>query len=443
MRNKGIPAHLSDLEKVVWDDDPKKRYTFVVTVHHKIYRLEIIVLWEELKLATLKRSIVGTPVPPTFYDTLLEDKSLPTGVMMAESAEHCFLWNCPAFTQNVDDKFVVDLTAYHKYEPVQDYMRYGGKAELSDPSADAPATILSITPGQGGGKALVPGEAGYATALNVFLSTFCMHVVVSKHAVGCHLAVYQRLLVKYSHTKFEKLAQANPRHEFLLQVLFTGTNDVSINEQLLICSHKSLVCRACSLAEGQLDLLCNEEYDRVSAKSAIDIFDEMATGSATWQTAAGQAWTASQDLVRKMLSDLHPELLKLVDVDELTLLIFVGSYYHTCIGDFQAHSVMHGLLPFPCTGKAPVQDINNATLSGTIAVTTLTRTYDLNDVITFVDERHLAARNFIPADQTITKAAFTELIGALHAIKDTGINQFHPTGLNEEGELKSYPSINF
>ena len=44
---------------------------------------------------------------------------------------------------------------------------------------------------------------------------------------------------------------------------------------------------------------------------------------------AGQAWTASHDLVNKMRFGLDPELLKLVDVDELTLLIFVGSYYHT------------------------------------------------------------------------------------------------------------------
>ena len=444
---KTIPATLPDLEEVVWDGRPKNPFTFVKTVTARKQRLGIDVFAGFLfknPFNTFHREQSGEPVPSTFYDGLYEDKELPTGVMMATSAEHCFLTNSPAFmTQTDDGKFVIDLTKYHEYDSVPGYMKYGGKVELSDPSADAPVKILSIAPGQGQGDVLVPGDADYATELNVFLSTFSVHVVVSKHAVGCHLAVFQRLLVKYCNTTFEEPAKANPRYEFLLQVLFTGTNDVSINEELLISSEKSLVGRYCSLADGELDKLCTAEYHRVSNMGAREIFNELATGSPTWHAAAGQAWTASHDLVNKMLLGLDAELLELVDVDEMTLLIFVGSYYHTFIGDFQARSVMYGLLPFPCTGKDPVQNINNATLSGTIAVTTLTRTYDLNDVIGFVDNRHFAAQRFSDHDQTVTKAAFTGLIAALRAITDTGIDEFHPAGLNSEGELTSYPSINF
>ena len=444
-------AVLNELKPLVWDSQPTTTLFWQTVLEREGQHVGISIFWEFMQLLKFERSpgaLPGPPVDPsTFYHGLLEEKSLPTGMMMAKSAEHCFLVNSPAFIKNVGGKFVVDLTQYHFYEVECDAEgrnknpKYGGKAELSAPSAGAPAKIISIVAGKGDGDVLVSGDADYATALNVFLSTFALHLVVVKHATVTHLAVYQRLLVKYSNASFQPLAEANPRIEFLLQVLFTGTNSVSINEQLLIGGHKSLVGRACSLAKGELLNACQHEYNRVSAMPAKAIFDEeFADGSPTWQSAANEAWTASAALVGKMLSGLdHGDL----DIDELTLLVFVGSYYHTFIGDFQANNVMRGLLPFPCTGEPPVQDEHNATLSGTIAVTTLTRAYDLNDVITFADDGLLAAEKFSGEDKTVTKAAFTTLIAALGAIEDTGIDQFHPTQVGLEGELKSYPSVNF
>ena len=414
-----VPAHLKRLGPVVWDSEPKTTM-FWETVHHTEHLLGMITAWDVMRLTKFHRSTGecgGGPVPPSFYDAaFLAGKSLPTGIMRATSPEDCFLKNCPAFAREVDGEIVVDLVRYSDYAAEAGYERYGGKVVLSIPDDGAPASILSIAPGNGAVGVLHPGDPGYATALNVFLSTFCVHVVVVRHAVVSHLAVFQRLLVKYSHHKFQALAQGHARLEFLLQVLFTGvflsttctcfscylrvvvgliahspldpdpgvrmpilpgqtygspawvgsprwtfrpghvlgtgTNDVSINEQLLIGGQNSLVGRATSFAKGELLRCCKDEHKRVSALPARAIFEDLAGGSRTWENAANAAWNASKALVTAMLGGLGDT--GCVDSDELTLLVFVGSYYHTFIGDFQANNVMRGFLPFPCTGKQPV-----------------------------------------------------------------------------------------
>ena len=94
-----------------------------------------------------------------------------------------------------------------------------------------------------------------------------------------------------------------------------------------------------------------------------------------------------------------------------------------------------------------VQDVHNATLSGTIAVTTLTRTYDFDDVLGFVERREFAAMGFDDDDQTTSADAFKALIAALGAIEDTGVVGFHPTQVimqnGQRTRLMAYPSINF
>ena len=141
-----------------------------------------------------------------------------------------------------------------------------------------------------------------------------------------------------------------------------------------------------------------------------------------------------------------------ISIEELTLLVFVGCSYHTFIGDFQANNVTRGLLPFPCTGKEPVQDVHNATLSGTIPVTTLTRAYTFKDVIKFVKRGDFAAVRFDDSNDKefeVSTAAFAieNLLTDLQNIQNTGVDGVHPASASgPEGlrtKLVAYPSINF
>jgi hypothetical protein len=65
------------------------------------------------------------------------------------------------------------------------------------------------------------------------------------------------------------------------------------------------------------------------------------------------------------------------DVTSVALKLWVSTFYHGFIGDFQLDNVNKGNLPLLLTGKNHLQSYSYGTLSATIGVSTLTRTVNI------------------------------------------------------------------
>lgn len=309
-----------------------------------------------------------------FYQQMFAGKELPTHYQIATDPLDCFLLNHSAFCVQDGNRLVCDLSSYSSFKTKRGGPRYGGRAVIVPRTSERGARIESI-------DGEVPGSDKFEEKQNIFLSTFAVELVANRHATITHLVVFQRLMVKFIAPFFQQEVESNPKIRKLYEVLFTRTNVVSLNELLLIVGEDSLVGRVTSFATGELTRLLRGVYDTFCRKTPIEIRDHLSSGDEVWHDAAMHAWNASVTLVEDLFRDAKSDsLFGIEEKEELTLLVWVGTYYHTFIGDLQVLSVMNGCLPFYCTGRPHQQTVNMAVLSGTIGVTTMTRTYDLQFV---------------------------------------------------------------
>ena len=342
------------------------------------------------------------PMGDGFYADLIGDKSYPNAYQRSASPLDCFLKNAPALCRHTSDATAeLDLSYLSKYDVRSGFRPYGGKAKLS--IKDGNYSLDSVENSN---------AADQEEAKNIFFSSFAVHVVFARHAVMTHLSVAQRLLIKFTLPSEAHKVATNPRLNTLLQVLTTRVNEVSVNEHLLIGT-KGLVARASSFTDDGLLQAGKDVYDSYAAMAPADLVALLGDGSKQWKTAVANGWHAARTLVGDLQlgADISES-----DAELLALDVFVSSFYHEFIGDLQLDNLIKGNLPFPCTGKPHRQTRGYAIQSTTIAVTTMTRMYSVDEVPSVIDQ----------ADMTSIEA--WQKYGETLASLDTGIDQFIGTG---------------
>ncbi len=113
------------------------------------------------------------------------------------------------------------------------------------------------------------------------------------------------------------------------------------------------------------------EPDEVVNKLAV-------SGSEGWKKACLDAWTVAQETVDVICRDIKGDAsLKDTDFNDLSMLLWAGTFYHSIVGDFQLDNLMKGNLPFLLTGKDHIQSKGYGMISTTIGVATTTRTMNM------------------------------------------------------------------
>lgn len=100
------------------------------------------------------------------------------------------------------------------------------------------------------------------------------------------------------------------------------------------------------------------------------------------QVAVKIGYSAAKNLVNSLGLSVTEE-----DKNLLILDVWVSSFYHKFIGDIQLDNLMKGNLPFPCTGKEHEQTKDYAIQVTTIAATTMTRMYAVNQVHSLINQK--------------------------------------------------------
>ena len=312
------------------------------------------------------------------YDSLIGGHIL-TGenMMVVESPLECFLENSPAFCAPDPDDVTVsvcDLDYLNKYEVTEETpSRYGGVAKIKD------GAIYEIS-----GVRKDDHDPEFHFKLNVFLSSFAVHVVMVKHALIGHLAIYQkynmRLTVNREAAYQALWSQGNGSPELLMKALTPeAANTVNYKIKLLLGPNGSLVGRAMSLTNASFVDLNRDIYDEWFAYEPDEVVNKLASsGSEGWKRACLNAWTAARETVDVICRDIKGDAaLKNTDLEDLSMLLWAGTFYHGMVGDFQLDNLMRGNLPFPLTGKDHIQSKGYGMISTSIGVATTTRTMNM------------------------------------------------------------------
>jgi hypothetical protein len=319
------------------------------------------------------------------YDQLYGDKILPHGMMMlSESPEDCFLRQTGAFCKaetapGANDKRVVCDLSYlesSSYELKREALGtpgYGGKAIVEN------GEIVEILHGVGKGTVSRVGDEDFSRRKSAFLSSFAVHVIVVHHAIITHLAVAQRLSNKLTVGRTDAYIESwneNKGASLLLRALTYRTNAVSMNEQLLIGPGNSLVGRACSFTNKGLLQLGTDMYQKYKKMNPEELIDDLASqGSSKWNLACKTAWDGAKQVVNTICKDMKEMAEE--DLSDLALILWVSTFYHGFIGDFQLDNVNKGNLLLTLTKSTAKNDLAYGTLATTIGVTTMTRTLNL------------------------------------------------------------------
>jgi len=304
--------------------------------------------------------------------------------MKVKNPEQCFLKNAPAFCKpRGDGTSICNLDYLAKYQVRKGTpFRYGGLAVVKD------GKIIEVS-----GVRESDGD-DFEVKKAVFFNSFAVHVVLVRHAVMGHLALYQRNLMKLTAKRSEEyqdLWKSSLGPELLMKALTpNGTNEVNTNIQLLIGPGNSLVGRATSLTNDAITLLNSNAYDKYVAMKPDEIIADIGgDGSEGWENACKNAWKAAKKAVNKICRDIEDsEHLEKDDLESLALLLWTGTFYHGFIGDFQLDNVVKGNLPFLITGKPHVQTKAYGTLSATIGISTMTRTMNMATLGTYFPEKY-------------------------------------------------------
>lgn len=356
---------------------------FYQTKDDLIKEAGLAVFYPVLKLAPPLREEEGSLDYAALYGGKIEPYQ---AMMISQDPEECFLKNSPAFCKPekmAPSRAVCDLDYLSQYnvdKETPDGLRYGGRAVLQGGKI---VEISGVTPEE--------DEELFERKKNIFLSSFAVHLVVAKHAVMAHLAIYQRLLIKLTTHRDSRYIQGweNSLGPYrFLQGLLSRTNEVSLNEQLLIGPGNSLVARATSLTNRSLLKLGKDYYEMYAKMTPQEIVESNGDeGSPVWKSACTTSFTGAKTAVTKICNELiKNSILDDEDVNDLALLVWAGTFYHFFIGDFQLDNVIKGNLPFKLTGEKHKQTYTYGTLSTTIGVTTMTRTVDMKTLASYLPE---------------------------------------------------------
>jgi hypothetical protein len=189
------------------------------------------------------------------YDSLIGSHISPwENMMVVESPLECFLKNSPAFcAPNPDDitVSVCDLDYLNKYEVTEKTpSRYGGVAKMKN------GTIYEISGVQKNNH-----DPEFHFKLIVFLSSFAVHVVMVKHALIGHLAIYQKYNMRLTANReaaYQALWSQNSSSPELPMKALTpeAVNTINYKIKLLLGPNGSLVGRAMSLTNASfVDLI--------------------------------------------------------------------------------------------------------------------------------------------------------------------------------------------
>lgn len=301
-------------------------------------------------------------------------------MMLADTPEDCFLQQAVAFckpeTPN-SNRLVCDLSFMHKYQVNKNAAgRYGGKAVVQ----------LKVN-GKGYEIEEVDGRTSSSDDFErykaKFLSSFGVYLIVLRHAVMTHLSISQRLLIKLTTKRNQKyidtwMDEENKGPYTLLRALTTRTNEVSINEQLLIGPDRSLVQRATSFIPDSLELMLSDYYDKYSSMTHDELIADVAdSGTGKWTIAVNLAWKGAKTVVNEICQPVLNKHVKQSDLDDMALMLWVSTFYHGFIGDFQLDNVNKGKLMLLHTGETEIpkkMGLSYGTLATTIGVSTMTRT---------------------------------------------------------------------
>eukprot|EP00563_Minutocellus_polymorphus_P008230 CAMPEP_0181027046 /NCGR_PEP_ID=MMETSP1070-20121207/3961_1 /TAXON_ID=265543 /ORGANISM="Minutocellus polymorphus, Strain NH13" /LENGTH=523 /DNA_ID=CAMNT_0023104273 /DNA_START=11 /DNA_END=1582 /DNA_ORIENTATION=- len=358
------------------------------------------------------------------YAELIGPYILPyENLMKVGSPIECFLRNSPAFcapTPDDDTVSVCDMDYLERYQVQKGTKhRYGGVAYVKDGNITKVGDVKR-------------GDDGFELKVNLFLNAFAVHVIVDRHAVMAHLAIYQKYLMSLTTGKSDKYKstwEKNKSAGLLLKALTPRrTSEVNTNIQLLIGPGNSLVGRATSFTNDALTLLNIEQYDKYFAMSPTEIIHDIgSSGSKGWQDACQHAWDAAQKLVGTICKDMEKDFAEDdTSLRDLAMLLWTGTFYHSFIGDFQLDNVNRGNLPLLLTGEKHRQSVAYGTLSTTIGVSTMTRTMDVMTAGKYL---------YTDDDRTAWDAYMEELVVAA---SKTGID-----GFTLSNPADSYNAIDF
>jgi len=341
--------------------------------------------------------------------------------MKVNSPLECFLQNSPAFCKPSEEDETIsicNLDYLKKYQVTKETKYgYGGKAFVKN------GEIIQVSESK-------RGDANFNRDLTLFLNSFAVHLVVIRHAVMAHLAIYQKYMMKLTvgvPRAYQDKWHADKSAGLLMKALTPrATNTVNYNIQLLIGPANSLVSRATSFTNDGLTLLNIDKYNEYEQLDPDEMIKDIATnGSKGWNAACYRAWKAAQKAVNAICKDLDVDKeYKEESLKDLAMLLWTGTFYHGFIGDFQLDNVVKGNLPFIITGEEHKQYEWYGTLSTTIGCSTMTRTMDMATVGKYL---------YTKEDRDIWKEYMKEL-GV--AAKETGIK-----GFTYEGAI--YNAIDF
>lgn len=234
------------------------------------------------------------------------------------------------------------------------------------------------------------GEEEFDKMLNIFLASFGVHVVLVRHAVMGHLAMYQKYMMKLTVGKskaYQELWKKHKSPKFLMKALTPrATNLVNFKIQILIGTANSLVGRATSFTDKSIMNLNTQKYNEYAAMDPDEMVEYIGSqGSEGWKSACQTSWEAAQEVVNFICRDIKDsdELKGTDDLRDLAMLLWTGTFFHGFIGDSQLDNVNRGNLPFILTGKKHQQSVAYGTLSTTIGTTTSQRTMDMRTLSKF------------------------------------------------------------
>jgi hypothetical protein len=150
----------------------------------------------------------------------------------------------------------------------------------------------------------------------------------------------------------------------------------------------SLVGRATSFTNYGLMDLNEAMYTKYSNMEPDALVDEVGSaGSDIWNKACHASWEGAKEAVNVICKRMSMSERDLLD---LSLILWVSTFYHGFIGDFQLDSVNKGNLLFTLANIDAKADLGYLTLATTIGVTTMTRTMNMMTLETYLprdDER--------------------------------------------------------
>jgi len=222
-----------------------------------------------------------------------------------------------------DGRYSIDLTRYKNYAVRQHFRSYGCKAIV-----DAQFNVVSI-------DNVACNDAGFGVALSVFKSTLILDIVLHVHAMVSHLLVSQRLYMSATTTYYSTI-QSDSLLSDLYYLCTYRTNEINSNIPVLASGQGSLIQMGFgftgdSFKEMLSDLLTDQKL-QTSAGIKHVLLD---CRSEQWKKMASPVYAVVDKFVERVVGNKLPEDFKL----QTKVGLFVSTFYHEMVGDFQLKTI--------------------------------------------------------------------------------------------------------